>query len=53
MAARNGRKLGAKSDTSRMATLPVAATSRPPLIERSSPKRGASLVANIPPQRRS
>ena len=28
--------------------LPVAATSRPPLIERSSPKRGASLVANMP-----
>ena len=37
MAARNGRKLGLNSDTSRIAMLPVAAANSPPRIERSSP----------------
>ena len=45
---RNGRKAASNSDTSRIAMLPAAAASRPPWIERSSPKRGASLVDSMP-----
>ena len=48
MAARNGRKVGVNRATSKIARLPAAAASRPPWIVRSSPKRGASLVASIP-----
>src|SRR5712691_11893759 len=48
IAARNGRNVGLKSETSSIAMLPVAAASRPPWIERSNPKRGAILVASMP-----
>ncbi len=48
MPARNGRKVAWKTETSRIAMLPAAASNSPAWIERSSPKRGASFVASMP-----